>query len=737
MKQRTVRATLLRFIFILAVQTILIISGIILVSIGLIQQSVVVRQELLISSLVAQGNLFLTHTEQVAQNTAHLLQVVDEQEQVAILDQMRLDYPRFVSVALLDVNGRVMLESTDTTPLLGLDLSGEPFFQEARQTNRVHFSDPFISLSTGQAALITAVPVQQNNQFNGVLIGEISLGLLQQEVIEQANLGTDTTSFIVDRQGTLLAHPNPDWVQERRNLANVPLVATGLSGLTDVSLFYDQALGGWLVGSVQHMAPGWPVITLQPVWQAAEPIRTILLVAIVAFILSLLLFLIFLNRTAHHLGQPLATLVARANALAQGNFAQSLITSPPDRIIELDSLNQAFTQMAVAVQERDHTLASQLQEIKKIEAQTRQTQAFLNSIVEHIPNIIFVKDAQTLNYYLINQATEEIVGVQRDLILGKSDADLFPLESADEFVAKDREVLAEGVMLDVPEEVVYTSSGPRKFHTKKVPILDETGKPIFLLGISEDITERLKVEEQLKTYAAELERSNRELQDFAYVSSHDLQEPLRKIQTFTDRILQTQNAHLDARGLDYMLRIQQAASRMQALIVDLLAYSRVMSRNTPFYQVDLNVILQDVLMNLEVQIEDVGGIVRVEPLPTIAADENQMRQLFQNLVSNALKYHQANTPPVVEVSATQQENGWWYLFVADNGIGFDEIYLDRIFTVFQRLHSREAYDGTGVGLAICRRIVERHGGSITATSKPGVGTTFIVTLPPVQPTAVG
>ncbi|MCL4266444.1 MAG: PAS domain S-box protein [Anaerolineae bacterium] len=245
----------------------------------------------------------------------------------------------------------------------------------------------------------------------------------------------------------------------------------------------------------------------------------------------------------------------------------------------------------------------------------------------------------------------------------------------------------------------------------------------------QEILERRNAEERLQIYTAELERSNRELQNFAYVSSHDLQEPLRKIQMFSDRLAANYADVLDERGQDYLARMHNAAMRMQTLIVDLLAFSRVLTQADPFVGVNLTRTVQQVLEDLSVRIEEANGRIHLTPLPTVQADPTQMQQLFQNLLGNALKYHKPDEPPVVHIFAEKLTENRCQIVVQDNGIGFDEKYLDRIFTVFQRLHGRTEYEGTGIGLAICRLIVERHGGDIIATSQPGQGATFIVTLP--------
>ncbi|AFZ65669.1 PAS domain-containing sensor histidine kinase [Deinococcus peraridilitoris] len=239
----------------------------------------------------------------------------------------------------------------------------------------------------------------------------------------------------------------------------------------------------------------------------------------------------------------------------------------------------------------------------------------------------------------------------------------------------------------------------------------------------------------LQAFARQLEFSNRELQDFASVASHDLQEPLRKVQAFADRLKSRYAAELGDDGRDYLDRMQAAAFRMQALINDLLSLSRVTSRAQPFGPVDLADIVQAVVCDLEVTIERQGAQLRVGALPVLPGDATQLRQLMQNLIGNALKYHR-DTPQVIEVRAEVNGDSC-VIEVQDQGLGFDEKYLDRIFTPFQRLHGRGKYEGTGMGLAIVRKIVERHGGTITARSTPGEGSTFIVSLPMTYQTGPG
>ncbi|MBK8814316.1 MAG: CHASE3 domain-containing protein [Methylococcaceae bacterium] len=251
---------------------------------------------------------------------------------------------------------------------------------------------------------------------------------------------------------------------------------------------------------------------------------------------------------------------------------------------------------------------------------------------------------------------------------------------------------------------------------------------------------RDNLEEKIQERTQELEQSNRELQEFAYIASHDLQEPLRKIQIFGDRLKLKAADQLDDSALDYLGRMQSSAKRMQNLINDLLQFSRI-SANTNaegFLQVDLNLVLQDVLSDLEGSLEHYGGVVAVDHLPTIKANPLQIRQLLQNMLSNALKFHCPGVPPEVNVhwhnqtkfSDIENAEKYYEITISDNGIGIDQQYADKIFVPFQRLHGKNEYDGTGIGLAICRKIIEKHHGYIHVLPAPtGHGTRFVLCFP--------
>lgn len=336
----------------------------------------------------------------------------------------------------------------------------------------------------------------------------------------------------------------------------------------------------------------------------------------------------------------------------------------------------------------------------------------------------------------VNPAAARLFGYERGELTGKNISSLMPepYQSAhDQYLANYRQT-GQGKIIGIGREVIGLKKSGETFPFRLAVgevRLEAGGR--FFTGIIHDLSQQKQQEAQLRRYAAELERSNRELENFAYISSHDLQEPLRKIQAFGSRILSREGEHLTPQGRDYLERIQRASARLQNLINDLLAFSRVSSRAKPFVSVSLNQILDEVRSDLEIAITEAEAIITVGELPTLEADPTQMRQLFQNLLANAIKFRQSARSPRINVSAQPVEpvDGdceRYLIAVADNGIGFEEKYLDRIFNIFQRLEGRK-YEGSGIGLAICRKIALRHGGDLTARSQPGQGTTFLVTLP--------
>jgi PAS domain S-box-containing protein len=367
-------------------------------------------------------------------------------------------------------------------------------------------------------------------------------------------------------------------------------------------------------------------------------------------------------------------------------------------------------------------------ERKRAEEELFQSRQMLQSVLDTIPQRVFWKDRN--NSFLGCNKAFAIDAELKDPaeIMGKKDDELAWRETAEHYRADDKLVMEHATPLLNFEETQSRPDGSLLWlRTSKLPLRDREGKVTGVIGTYEDVTERRRAEEKLKLTLADLERSNKELEQFAYVASHDLQEPLRMVSSYTQLLARRYQGKLDAAADEFIAYAVDGANRMQRLINDLLAFSRVGTRAKAIAPTDCTAVLDQALANLKPAIEKSGAVVTHDPLPTVMADDLQLVQLLQNLIGNAIKFHVAK-PPCIHVSAEQKGNEWVFS-VRDNGIGIDPQYAERIFVIFQRLHTREEYPGTGIGLAICKKIVERRGGRIWVESQPGIGSTFYFTIP--------
>jgi PAS domain S-box-containing protein len=365
-------------------------------------------------------------------------------------------------------------------------------------------------------------------------------------------------------------------------------------------------------------------------------------------------------------------------------------------------------------------------ELIKIQDDLKSSEEFLNSIVENIPNMLFIKDAKDLKFVRLNKAGEELLGYSRNDLLGKNDYDFFGKEEADFFTSKDREVLENKELFEIPEEQIHTKNkGIRTLETKKIPLFDKDGNPSFLLGISNDITERKAIEENLHRKTEELARSNKELEQFAYVASHDLQEPLRMVNSYVQLLAKRYADKLDADAMEFIGFASDGSTRMRNLINSLLEYSLI-NRVKPFEDIDMKELLEEVLQDLQKMVAENNAVIRIEEMPHLFGDHVLIHQLFLNLIANGIKFRKEKNPEIT--ISFKKLKGETQFAVADNGIGIPKQYAEKIFVIFQRLHTKEKYPGTGIGLAMCKKIVERHQGKIWIESVIDQGTTFYFTI---------
>lgn len=369
-----------------------------------------------------------------------------------------------------------------------------------------------------------------------------------------------------------------------------------------------------------------------------------------------------------------------------------------------------------------------ISDLKKTEEALRESEERFRTLIRSLHEGIWVLDKDD-NTTFINPRMAEMLGYTEEEMLGKpvysfthSDAEW--QEKTAEFMARRKQGISEQI-----ESELLRKDGERVFALLETsPILDEDGNYTGSIAGIQDITERKLAEEQLKQTMAELDRSNKELEQFAYVTSHDLREPLRMMTSFSQLLEKRYKDKLDQTAGEYISFIVDGAARMQRLIDDILLFSRVTTRALPFEPVEMKRIMQDALENLRVSIDEKKARITYKDLPVVQADPSQMVQILQNLIGNAIKFHREEEPPVVHVSA-RQEGKEWIFSVKDNGIGIDPDLFSRLFHLFQRLHPQDKYPGTGVGLAVTKKIVQRHGGRIWVESHPGQGSTFFFSIP--------
>jgi len=364
-------------------------------------------------------------------------------------------------------------------------------------------------------------------------------------------------------------------------------------------------------------------------------------------------------------------------------------------------------------------------EHKRAGKQLREASLYVRSLIEvSLDPLVTISPEGKITD--LNKATELVTGFSREQLLGRDFSDYFtePEKARESY----HEVFTKGFVKDYPLAVRHTSGEVTYVQYNATVYKNEAGEVQGVFAAARDITKLKRTEEKLKQTLNGLERSNKELEQFAFIVSHDLQEPLRMVASFTQLLEESYKGKLDKDADEFIYYIVDGTTRMQRMIEDVLMYSRVGTRGKPFEPTDCEKVLDQGVTNLKVAIEENDATVTHDSLPTIMADASQMVELIQNLIGNAIKFRKKEDPPHVHVSAEKKDNEWVFS-VRDNGIGIAPEFFGRLFNIFQRLHGREEYPGTGIGLAICKKIVERHGGRIWVESEPGKGSTFYFTIP--------
>jgi PAS domain S-box-containing protein len=632
--------------------------------------------------------------------------------------------------------GRVLASSNPS--LVGLNISDRAYFREIVGGREWVVSDLVLSKATGDPIFTISRAVRDGKgNFLGMVAGTFYPdGLGKILAIKRAK---GAAVDLIDRNGMNVArYPPRDHIPEQRNwLKLYPQIEHALRGEEIATIVVSERTGKKrLAGFVPVPSIGWVAAASRRqgdamgdfTWDLLSQGTLFLLVALAAFGTAL----VIARRAVASIGK----LRDQALALGRGDLKKPVDVFGPSEIVELAD---TFGKMAEDIRNREEALLQQ-RELAEIERKR------LEAVLETLPVSIFISDA---NGKLIatNPAADGIWGqapLSRQLADYREDYKAWwpatgkRVQSHEWGLAR---ALTKGERCIAEEMEIETPDGRRKnILNYALPILDGEGRITGGVAVNVEITERKGMEEALrrakdelefrvKERTAELELRNKELQDFAFVAAHDLQEPLRKIRTFGNLLVARFGPSLDERSMDYLSRMQTSAARMQNLLHSLLTYSRVTSKLEPIEEVDLGTSVAEAVSNLEVLIKEKNAHLEIGDLPTIAANPVQMVQLFQNLLGNSLKFHREGEAPIVKIYAEAGENKACEIHVEDNGIGFEEMYVDKVFLPFQRLHGiSRGYEGVGMGLAICKKIVEQHGGKITVRSELGKGSTFVVTL---------
>ncbi len=530
------------------------------------------------------------------------------------------------------------------------------------------------------------------NRFMGILMAELPVKRIIRPSILPLSL-QDAFVLVTDRNGRIIF--------EKKNFPKRPFKRVDVSKLGSVVKRVRLEGRDVLASAQEVQKAGLYVISVLPYSSFIKEPRRLVLTSVLLVIAFLLSFVLLVLRASERITSPLIRLVEATGKIASGRFKEHVEIDVPASV-EIAKLIDSFNKM---VDELDRTVVSK---------------DYVESILESMTDALVITDDEGDILY-VNRETLRLTGYDREQLLSMKIDGLFKEKPPGEeffYSVSNERVTA--------EETLITSSN------REVPVFVgvsslKGGEMLFLL---KDITPLKEYERKLQEKNRLLERKNRELQEFAYIASHDLREPLRKINFFGERLLKKHASELSDKARDYLERMMRASRRMDALITGLLEYSRVETRAGDFEEVDLNRIVEAVKEDLYMAIKEKQANITHDELPTLEADPLQMRQLFQNLISNSIKFSKDGVPPEVSISAlVDEKNNTVVISLVDNGIGFEPEYSEKIFGMFQRLHGRSEYEGTGIGLAVCKRIVERHGGTIEAKSKPGEGTTFTIRLP--------
>ncbi len=622
----------------------------------------------------------------------------------------------FDTLHFLNDKGEI-IASTALNPTV-TDLSDRDYFKEAVKGNE-YVTDAFLGRGTGKMVIVFSSPVYDySNKFIGAIIGSVSLASID-DIIEDIEVSEGKDIYIVNRDGymitesrfidQLIAEGKVEQTARMNIKVDTPLFKNALNnegyresfvdyrGVEVYGTFGITNDGKWII--ISEIDKEQLVIGIQR--QIFSFMGWLAIIAMASIIVTL--------KFTEKIEEPIKYLLEGTTNLQAGNYShkidEKVISNGPEELLRLC---KAFNEMS-------STIDSHIHKIQESEKKYR-------GLFYHNPNIVFTLDRQgTLQE--INTYTEIITGFSKADLIGKPLTTWTSQEDLEKAkISFLKALMGESNNFDM--SIVGKSGEKLYFNTTLFPIKVNPTE-ILIFGIGKDVTEKRLALEELQIYSKKLEQSNGDLQQFAYVASHDLQEPLRMVSSYLQLLEKRYVQNLDHDAQEFIKFAVDGAKRMHKLINDLLAYSRLNTRGNEFKGISTQKVLNKVLNNLEFFITEKNAMVTHENLPEIFGDESQIIQLFQNIIVNGIKFNV--NQPRIHISAWETDEHWFFSF-KDNGIGIPQEHQGRVFEIFQRLHTKEEYDGTGIGLAICNRIIQRHGGSIWLESQENQGTIFYFTV---------
>ena len=702
------------------------------------------------------------------------------------LEQVRTTDTHFLRIALLDDKARIVaiapLRDASGGINIGKCFADRPYIPTLQRTLKPMLSE-VVKARIGPPEPVVAmlVPVVQDGRYGGYVSGILNFERIR-AILEIHAGDRDLWYTLVDRNGNVIVSNRgdqeamkpfsrirgsltaPDEEGIARWIPELPANASTID-LWGESLYVRESPIGKLAE--------WKLILEQPVAPFQKRLYKNYTGKLILVFLVLFASLALAEFLSRRMVRTLQQLAGITRGLPSRLASESRIAWPRSSMSEIFELTNNIKEMADSLVERFVDIrrinASLEQRIEERTEELRKSEAFLDSIVENVPAMIFLKDAKDLRFVKFNRAGAELLGYTREDLLGKNDYDFFPRQEADFFTAKDKETIRLGNLIEILEETIQTRHlGERILHTRKITLRDKEGNPRYLLGISMDITERKKAEEEIRRLNEDLEQrvrertrelrdaqtallnlvddlnestrslteanlalevANRELETFSYSVSHDLRAPLRHLLGFVEILKEEMPLPRDENISHYLKVISDSATKMRRLIEDILSFSRMSRAELSKTRVRLDELLKEAIAQIAPDTEGRDVVWKTGPLPEVQGDTAMLRQVLVNLLANAVKFTGLKPQAVIEVGCDTTHEGEYVFFVRDNGAGFDMKYSGKLFSLFQRLHRSDEFEGTGAGLAHVRHIIQRHGGRTWAEGTVGDGAVFYFALP--------